>query len=95
MVISLRSDPRAQERFRDDLKTFCYLVFLDPPFEDLWDRISTHPPNNHESTEANRSELLGQWLEYRSTYQDCHLQLSTRGADVNHIAKLIIHCFYT
>jgi hypothetical protein len=78
-----------------ELKVFSYLVFLDPPFPALWERIERDPALSDLVLELGRPGLYERWLAHREQYAFCNLQLLAPPHDVLFLSKLIAHCFFT
>jgi shikimate kinase len=78
-----------------ELKVFSYLVFLDPPFPALWERIERDPNLSDLVLELGRAGLYERWLRHREQYDFCNLQLFVPPDDVVFMSKLVTHCFFT
>jgi len=78
-----------------ELKIFSYLVFLDPPFPALWERIERDPDLSDLVLELGRDGLYERWLRHREQYDFCNLQLFVPPDDVVFLSKLVAHCFFT
>ncbi len=82
-----------------EFQVFSYVVFLDTPFEELWQReldkrSRSREPEFPESW-LDEKEWRKGWEERRMSYLQADLCLDTSGLSSEAIAALIIHCFYT
>lgn len=85
---------RVAEHFAE-LSVFSYLVFLDPPFAALWERIVSDPGLNDLVLELGRDGMHERWLKHREQYTFCNLQLFVPPDDPTRLSQLIAHCFFT
>jgi shikimate kinase len=73
---------------------FAYMVFLDPPFDELYARL-LHMPQHRDSVNAlGRFGLLEQFERRRAAYEKSDLQI-TENLPPSRLSSLILHCFYT
>ena len=94
-VVVLGMDTLANEVNNDELHVFSYLVFIDPPFPVLWERIRRSPGLSDQVLELGRNGFYDMWLELRPTYEQCDLQLFAPPTEPAFLSKLISHCFYS
>lgn len=81
-----------------ELSDFSLTVFLDPPFDVLWQRILDHNGDLSAAAAAGSTDkqaMLETWRDMRVQYERCDLQLTSPHASVKQTAKFIMHCFYT
>lgn len=79
----------------DELKIFSFLVFLDPPFSALWERIERDAGLGDMVLELGRHGIYDLWLKHRAQYEFSNLQVFVPPEDTSFIAKLVAHCFFT
>jgi len=94
-IIALGVDSLSRYQNYEELAVFSYLVFLDPPFETLWNRVSANETHAALRTRLGRDGLQASWQERRLEYERCHLRLNTDALDPELTARLVLHCFYT
>lgn len=94
-VVTLGLDTLANETNFEELQVFSYIVFIDPPFAVLWDRIQQDSAFAELVQEQGREGFHELWLELRASYELCNLQLFGALDQPARLSKLIAHCFYT
>jgi len=95
MVAVLGVDSLQLADYFAELRVFSYLVFLDPPFPTLWERIVSDGSLNDLVLERGRDGLHDLWLRHREQHSFCNLQLFVPPDDAIQISKLVAHCFFT
>lgn len=95
MVATLAANSRRVAEHFAELRVFSYLVFLDPPFPALWERIVRDSSLNDLVLEQGREGLYERWLSHREQYAFVNLQLFAPPDDPVYISKLVAHCFFT
>ena len=93
-VVVLNLDTLANEINRDELDVFSYLVFIDPPFDKLWERIERDPGLADMVRDLGRQGFYEMWLDLRQYYERCQLQLFVPPDTPVHTSKLVAHCFF-
>lgn len=94
-IIAFGSEAVAVPDYVNELKDFAYTVFLDLPWESLWQRIQ------NDSSLSERRESLGEqglrelYLGLRDHYMACDLQIFAGMCSPQRCSQLILHCFYT
>jgi hypothetical protein len=78
----------------DDLHEFSYIVYLDPPFEYLWERLCRRQKLNGDRP-LDREAVHTDWLEYRRLYSNADLLITNETSDTVYLSKLAAHCFFT
>jgi shikimate kinase len=95
VVAATGCDELTDQRVIEELRVFSFVVFLDPPFAELWRRIQQDPERSQQAEWNNRDKVLARWVDWRERYLHCDLQLVTPSQHARHVASLILHCFYT
>lgn len=95
MVATLGIDSLANATCGEELRVFSYLVFIDPPFPVLWERIERDPSLGDMVLELGRNGIYEKWLAHRENYSFTNLQLFSPVDEVSFLSKLIAHCFFT
>jgi len=93
-VVVLGLDTLAREINREELDVFSFVVFIDPPFPVLWERIRRESSLSDMVLEHGRSGFYEMWLELRGYYEQCQLQLFVQPNAPVHTSKLVSHCFF-
>jgi shikimate kinase len=94
LVVSLSAESLDDRFALSETTDFSYLVFLDPPFEQVYERLKTMPAHRERAERLGRFGMLEEFERRRPLYEHCDLQLTC--ADVpSQLAGLILHCFCT
>lgn len=94
-VIALAGDTLENPDYREDLEVFSFIVFIDPPFEQLWARLKDSPAAAATYVALGRDAVHSLWHERRVQYERCELQLTSPWLTPAQAARLIVHCFYS
>jgi len=94
-VAVLDCDAMAHPDGYEELQIFSFLVYLDPPFESLWDRLQREPACNDLLLQHGPDGLREMWEKHRRNIFFCNLQVFLPVDEVAFATKLIAHCFYT
>lgn len=95
IVIALDCDGESYLEAFDTLQEISYVVMLDPPFEDIWQRMAADPAYAGELSRLGRTGVYSRWQDSTQRRNCADLVLKDPTLSVLDNARLILHCFFT
>ena len=93
LVIATGGGLPSNGRALDELKVFGFIVYLEWPFEALWERISKTGRMRPLVRQYGKTGLLSLFAEREQRYRDAELVVSANGFTPKVIARVIRHAF--
>jgi shikimate kinase len=95
IVVALDCEGESYLEAFDALREISYVVMLDPPFENIWQRMSADPAYAGELSRLGRSGVYGKWQDSVVRRDSADLILTDPSLSILDNARLILHCFFT
>jgi shikimate kinase len=94
LVVALSAESLDDRFALSETSDFSYLVFLDPPFEQLFERLQHMPAHRERAATLGHYGMLEEYERRRALYERCDLHLTCADSP-SQLAGLILHCFCT
>lgn len=79
----------------DALADYSYTVLLDPPFEQIWQRLSFDPRYSQLVRGLGREGLYRDWKRHKVLRERAELVLNDPHMSILEASRLVLHCFFT
>ena len=94
-VIALDCGSENYEEALLALSEVSYLVMLDPPFDEIWNRMYVDPGYAQLTGRLGRAGIYNQWRSVTRFRDEADLLITDPRLSMLDVARLVLHCFFT